>query len=44
MSHLQNAGKIHKIANIFFENVPKFKYLKMTTTNQNWIHEEINGR
>jgi hypothetical protein len=30
-----------KIANRSFENVPQFKYLGMTVTNQNLIKEEI---
>jgi hypothetical protein len=40
-AHLQNAGKNHKIANIFFQNVAKFKYLKMTATYQNWIMRKL---
>jgi hypothetical protein len=42
MSHHQNAGKNHniKIANRSFENVAVFRYLGMTITNQNLIHEE----
>jgi hypothetical protein len=43
MSHHQNAGQNHdiKIAKSSVENVAKFKYLGMTVTNQNLIHEEI---
>jgi hypothetical protein len=33
-----------KIANRFFENVPKFKYLGIRATNQNLITEEIKSR
>jgi hypothetical protein len=34
----------HKIANRSFENVPQFKYLGTTITNQNLIKEEIKRR
>jgi ribosomal protein S16 len=46
MSRHQNAGQDHnkKRANRSFENVGHFKYLGMTVTNQNLIHEEIKGR
>jgi hypothetical protein len=46
LSRHQNAGQYHnkKIANTFFENVAKFKYLGATVTNQNLIQEEIKRR
>jgi hypothetical protein len=46
LSHHQNAGQNHniKIVNRCFENVEQFKYLGMTVTNQNLIHEEVKGR
>jgi flagellar motor switch protein FliM len=33
-----------KIANRFFEDVTKFKYLGTTLTDQNQMHEEIKSR
>jgi hypothetical protein len=46
LSRHQNAGQNRdiKIANRSFENVSQFKYLGMTVTNQNLIHEEIKRR
>jgi hypothetical protein len=43
MSHHPNSGwnQNTRIANESFENVAKFKYLGMTLTNQNDIHDEI---
>jgi hypothetical protein len=43
MSHDYNAGQNRdiKIGNRSFANVPHFKYLGMTVTNQNLIQEEI---
>jgi hypothetical protein len=43
MSHHQNSGQNQniRIANELFENVATFKYLRMTLTNQNDIHDEI---
>jgi hypothetical protein len=42
----QNAGQNWdiKIANILFKNVPQFRYLGTTVTNQNLIQEEIMRR
>jgi hypothetical protein len=33
-----------KIADKFLKNVAKFKYLGMTETNQNYIHDKIKSR
>jgi hypothetical protein len=46
MSHHQNSGQNQNIrtANELFENVEKFKYLGMTLTNQNDIHDELKSR
>jgi len=43
MAHHQNAGQDHsvRIDNKSFENMVKFKYLGITVTNQNCIHEEL---
>jgi hypothetical protein len=43
LSHQQNAGQNCdiKIANRSFENVPQFKYLGMTVTNQTLFQKEI---
>jgi hypothetical protein len=43
MSRSQNTGQKHciKIANRFFEDVPKLKYLGTTLTDQNCMHKEI---
>jgi hypothetical protein len=46
MSHYQKAGQKDsiKVANRFFEDMVKFKYLRTTLTNQNCMHEEIESR
>jgi hypothetical protein len=46
MSHHQNTGQNQniRIAKESFENVAKFKYMVMTLTNQNDIHDEIKTR
>jgi len=37
MTHHQNAGQNHNlhVANKFLKNVAKFKYIRITVTNQN---------
>jgi hypothetical protein len=46
MSHHPNSGQNHniRVANESFEKVAKFKYLGVTLTNQNDIHDEIKSR
>jgi hypothetical protein len=46
MSHHPNSGQNQntRIASEVFEKVKKFKYLGMTLTNQNDIHDEIKSR
>jgi glutaredoxin-related protein len=46
MSHHPNLGQNQsiRIPNKSFENVTKFKYLGITLTNQNEIHDEIKSR
>jgi hypothetical protein len=46
LSRHHHAGKNHsiKIANRSFENVSHLRYLGMTMTNQNVIHEKIKNR
>jgi hypothetical protein len=46
LSRYPNSGQNQniRIANESFENVAKFKYLGMTLTNQNYIHDEIKSR
>jgi hypothetical protein len=43
MSQQHNSGQNHT-ANKSFENMEKFKYLGMTVTNKNGVHEEIRSR
>jgi hypothetical protein len=46
LSHQQNVGQNRdmKIANRSFENVPQYKYLGTTVTNQNLIQDKIKRR
>jgi hypothetical protein len=46
VSRDQNAGQNREITigNRSFQNVSQFKYMEMTVTNQNLIHEEIKRR
>jgi hypothetical protein len=46
MSRHPNSGQNQniRIANESFENVAKFKYLGMTLTNHNDLHDEIKSR
>jgi hypothetical protein len=46
MSRHQNSGQNQniRIGNESIENVAKFKYLRMTLTNQNKIHDEIKSQ
>jgi hypothetical protein len=46
MSHHPNSGQNQniRITNDSFEKVAKFKYLGMTLTNQNDVHDEIKSR
>jgi hypothetical protein len=46
MSRHPNPGQNQniRIANESFENVAKFRYLGMTLTNQNDVHDEIKSR
>jgi hypothetical protein len=42
----QNIGEVHsiKVANKYFEDVAKFKYLGTTLAGKNYMYEEINSR
>jgi hypothetical protein len=46
LSRHQFAGRKHdiKVAGKYFENMPQFRYLGMTVTNQNRTQEEIKRR
>ena len=46
MSRDQNAGRSHsiKIDSSSFQRVERFKYLRTTLTNQNFVQEEIKSR
>jgi hypothetical protein len=46
MSRSQKTGQKHsiKIANRFFADAAKFRYLGTTLTDQNYMHEEIKSR
>jgi hypothetical protein len=45
LSRHQNAGQNHdiKIGNRWFENVPQFRYLGTTITNENLIQRKLRG-
>lgn len=46
MSRDRRAGQSNsvKIGNKSFEGVEQFRYMEITLTNQNFIHEEITSR
>jgi hypothetical protein len=46
VSHHHNADQNHyiKTANRLFENIPQFKYLATTVTNQYLINREVKRR